>query len=49
MIADWTNYQLILFNLIQNAVKYNLYKGDIVLLLTCRPVKQRRQPEIEIE
>jgi len=34
---DWELYQLILFNIIQNAVKYNKPKGDIVVLLTCKP------------
>ena len=27
LVADWSMYQLILFNIIQNSVKYNSYKG----------------------
>lgn len=34
MIGDWTNYKLILFNIFQNAVKYNNEKGVIVILLS---------------
>ena len=30
---DWEKYQLILFNMIQNAVKYNKKKGVIVIQL----------------
>jgi len=37
---DWDRYQLIMFNLIQNAVKYNQLKGDIVVILTCKPRKK---------
>lgn len=31
-------YQLILFNLIQNSVKYNQYNGNILVILRIRPV-----------
>jgi len=31
--ADWKNFQLCIFNLIQNAVKYNTYKGDILIIM----------------
>jgi len=31
--ADWKNFQLCIFNLIQNAVKYNTYKGDILIII----------------
>ena len=37
MKADWSRYVLILFNIIQNAVKFNLFKGEIVILLKCLP------------
>lgn len=30
---DWEKYQLILFNMIQNAVKYNKKKGVIIIQL----------------
>lgn len=31
---DWKNYQLILFNLIQNAVKYNHADGEVIIALS---------------
>lgn len=34
---DWRSYQLILFNIIQNAIKYNHPEGDLVVLLSCQP------------
>ena len=24
----------------QNSVKYNLYKGDVVIVVTCKPLKE---------
>mmetsp|Transcript_10538 Transcript_10538/g.16121 ORF Transcript_10538/g.16121 Transcript_10538/m.16121 type:complete len:114 (+) Transcript_10538:795-1136(+) len=39
---DWTLYKQILFNLVQNAVKYNSKHGDLVILLRCLPM----QPEV---
>ena len=36
--ADWLNYQLILFNMIQNSVKYNKFKGDIFIIIKCLPI-----------
>ena len=38
--ADWLSFQLSIFNLIQNAVKYNKFRGDIVLILSLRPLRQ---------
>jgi len=32
---DWAKYQLVLFNLLQNSVKYNTSKGHIVVILSC--------------
>lgn len=41
MVADWKLYELVLFNIIQNAVKYNKSNnGDIVIVLTCKPKKK---------
>ena len=37
IIADWDKYQLILFNMLQNAVKYNSFMGTVVFLLSCLP------------
>ena len=33
IITDWEKYQLILFNVVQNAVKYNSFLGHIVITL----------------
>lgn len=32
---DWEKYELILFNIIQNAVKYNQYFGNLAIILHC--------------
>jgi len=37
--TDWDCYELILFNVFQNAVKYNRIEGEIVILLTLSPLK----------
>lgn len=34
---DWDKYELILFNVIQNAVKYNQFMGNLVVILNCYP------------
>ena len=39
LIADWKCYELILFNILQNAVKFNQLEGDIILLVKVNPVK----------
>lgn len=31
--ADWKNFQLAIFNIIQNGIKYNQFKGDLMILL----------------
>ena len=36
--ADWVKYELILFNILQNAVKYNRFGGEILILLRCLPM-----------
>ena len=36
--ADWKMYELILFNIIQNAVKYNVFKGEIIFIIKVFPV-----------
>ena len=36
-------YQLILFNLIQNSVKYNQFNGNILIILRIRPVIDQRE------
>lgn len=48
--ADWLSYQLILFNIIQNSVKYNKFKGEIFVIINCLPlVRKRKKPELESE
>mmetsp|Transcript_10539 Transcript_10539/g.16126 ORF Transcript_10539/g.16126 Transcript_10539/m.16126 type:complete len:215 (-) Transcript_10539:53-697(-) len=36
--TDWTIYKQILFNLVQNAVKFNCRKGNLMVLLRCLPL-----------
>jgi len=36
LITDWESYQLILFNILQNAVKYNRYSGDIIIKISLK-------------
>lgn len=31
LVTDWKVYQIILFNFIQNAVKYNIVNGEIII------------------
>ena len=38
--ADWMNFQLSIFNLLQNAIKYNKFKGDIIFILKLTPIGQ---------
>lgn len=48
MIADWGLYQLILFNLVQNSVKYNKARdGDIMILVKCKHLKLRDHEHID--
>jgi K+-sensing histidine kinase KdpD len=40
MYSDWNLYEFVLFNVVQNAVKYNKpMDGDIVVILSCKPMK----------
>ena len=38
--ADWKSFQLSIFNLIQNGVKYNKYRGDLIFILSLTPILQ---------
>ena len=38
--ADWKKYQLIVFNIIQNAVKYNKYNGTLIVLTSCELIER---------
>lgn len=31
LVTDWKVYQIILFNFVQNAVKYNIVNGEIII------------------
>ena len=42
---DWVKYQLILFNIIQNAVKYNNKNGVILIELKCFPLNVEEKNE----
>ena len=44
---DWTMYQLSLFNMIQNAVKYNQFLGNILIVLDCRPIQKIQSDQNE--
>jgi len=37
--GDWHSYELILFNLVQNAIKYNHENGDIFIIVQCKMKK----------
>ena len=38
--ADWKNFQLAIFNIIQNGIKYNQFKGDLIILLKLNKKKR---------
>jgi signal transduction histidine kinase len=39
--TDWKCYELILFNLIQNAIKYNKPNGDIAIVHNLKPLNKK--------
>ncbi len=39
MILDWKIYELILFNIIQNSIKYNKENGEILIICSCKSLK----------
>jgi signal transduction histidine kinase len=42
MRADWKLYELVLFNLVQNSIKYNkAFDGDIVIVAKVKKLKKR--------
>ena len=45
MKQDWDKFQLIIFNILQNAVKYNKFEGSILIILDCLPVKYHDEDE----
>jgi hypothetical protein len=41
MIADWYLYEAVLFNIVQNALKYNQsVNGDVVIIQNFKALKQ---------
>ena len=38
LCADWSSFELILFNFIQNAVKYNTPQGLVVIVADFEPI-----------
>lgn len=43
MISDWRLYELALFNVLQNSLKYNSANyGDVVILQTCKVMEGKR-------
>lgn len=40
LYGHWDQYELVLFNIVQNAVKFNMYKGNILVLIVCKPMKE---------
>ena len=44
--GDWKNYQLAIFNMIQNGVKYNTFKGDLVFILSLKEIERKQFKEI---
>ena len=49
MEADWKKYSLILFNIIQNSVKYNNMEGDILIILSCKHLENGGSNEYILE
>ena len=42
MIADWNLYELVMYDIVQNAIKYNKnIDGDIIITMTCKKVRSR--------
>jgi signal transduction histidine kinase len=42
LVADWNLYELVLYNILQNALKFNKnVEGDIIITMTCKEVKSR--------
>lgn len=48
VLADWYKYQLVLFNMIQNAYKYNLEGGYIFIMLSLKKIPQSHEEEENI-
>ena len=37
-----------LFNIVQNAVKFNMYKGSILVLISCKPMQEQDRICLEL-
>lgn len=40
--GDWKSYQLAIFNMIQNGVKYNSYKGDLIFIQSLKKINDTK-------
>jgi signal transduction histidine kinase len=50
MFADWRLYELVLFNLVQNSIKYNKnFDGDVVIVTRMKPLKRREFDNLDAE
>jgi K+-sensing histidine kinase KdpD len=47
LIADWKMFEFVLFNVIQNAVKYNIFKGKIVICIALEKLLNDQQDQTE--
>jgi len=41
LMADWDHFILILYNIIQNAIKYNYQNGEILIIITRKKHKKK--------
>jgi light-regulated signal transduction histidine kinase (bacteriophytochrome) len=47
MVADWKLYELVMYNILQNALKYNQnIDGDIVFTMTCKRLRERNSNKL---
>ena len=43
MRSDWDKFKLVIFNILQNAVKYNSFEGFIIIILNCLPARMQNE------
>lgn len=49
MQADWVNFKLVLFSLLQNAVKYNCPNGEVFVIISRKKHKKKNEEGQERE
>lgn len=47
--ADWTKFKLVMFNLVQNSLKYNNNKGDVVFIMKLNKLSRKNDEMKAIE